>query len=48
MDAAFWHQRWQAGQIGFHQDAPTPLLLRHWPTLQVPAGGKVFVPLAGK
>ena len=48
MDPEFWHQRWQAGQIGFHQPAPTPLLLRHWPSLQVAPGGTVFVPLAGK
>ena len=48
MDPEFWHQRWQARQIGFHQDAPTPLLLRHWPALQVAPGATVFVPLAGK
>lgn len=48
MDPEFWHQRWQARQIGFHQDAPTPLLLRHWPALQVAPGSTVFVPLAGK
>lgn len=48
MDPDFWHQRWRDGQIGFHQDAPTPLLLKHWPSLGVPAGSRVFVPLAGK
>ena len=48
MHPDFWHQRWADSQIGFHQDAPTPLLLKHWPALGVPAGGKVFVPLAGK
>lgn len=48
MDPEFWHQRWQANQIGFHQAAPTPLLLRHWPALQVAPGSTVFVPLAGK
>ena len=48
MDPDFWHERWQAGQIGFHQDAPTPLLLKHWPTLGVSPGARVFVPLAGK
>jgi len=44
----FWHQRWHDNQIGFHQDKPTPLLLKHWPALGMPAGAKVFVPLAGK
>lgn len=48
MDAAFWHQRWSENRIGFHQSAPTPLLLKHWPTLGVPRGARVFVPLAGK
>ena len=48
MHQDFWHQRWQENRIGFHQDAPTPLLLKHWPALDVPAGAKVFVPLAGK
>ncbi len=48
MDAGFWHQRWQEGRIGFHQDVPTPLLVDHWPTLRLPARSRVFVPLAGK
>ena len=48
MKPDFWHQRWHDNQIGFHQSAPTPLLLEHWPALGVPAGAKVFVPLAGK
>ena len=48
MNPDFWRQRWQDNQIGFHQAAPTPLLLKHWPSLGVPAGAKVFVPLAGK
>ena len=48
MNPDFWHQRWHDNQIGFHQSAPTPLLLKHWPALGVPAGAKVFVPLAGK
>lgn len=48
MEAEFWHQRWHENQIGFHQDQPTPLLLKHWPTLGVQSGSRVFVPLAGK
>ena len=48
MQPEFWHQRWADNQIGFHQQAPTPLLLKHWPALGVPAGARVFVPLAGK
>ena len=48
MQPEFWQQRWQDNQIGFHQDRPTPLLLKHWPAIGVPTGAKVFVPLAGK
>lgn len=48
MDPDFWHQRWREGHIGFHQDAPTPLLLKHWRPLRLPVDSKVFVPLAGK
>ena len=48
MDAEFWQQRWREGQIGFHQERVTPLLEQHWDAVGVPAGGRVFVPLAGK
>ncbi|MFC5578598.1 thiopurine S-methyltransferase [Lysobacter niabensis] len=48
MDPDFWHQRWHDNQIGFHQDKPTPLLVKHWPAIGMPMGAKVFVPLAGK
>ena len=48
MDPTFWHQRWRDNQIGFHQDAPTPLLLAHWAAVGAPAGTRVFVPLCGK
>lgn len=48
MDAGYWKQRWDEGRTGWHQDQPTPLLLKHWPSLQVAPGACVFVPLAGK
>ena len=48
MDAEFWRQRWQDNQIGFHQDQPTPLMQKHWPSIGAPPGCRVFVPLAGK
>jgi thiopurine S-methyltransferase len=48
MDPSFWHARWQEGRIGFHQDRPTPLMLKYWPTLDLAPGAKVFVPLCGK
>lgn len=48
MQPDFWRQRWQDNQIGFHQNEPTTLMLKHWPTLDVAPGSRVFVPLAGK
>ena len=48
MQPDLWHDRWREGRIGFHQDKPTPLLLKHWPAMGIAAGAKVFVPLAGK
>lgn len=48
MHPEFWHQRWQEGRIGFHQSTPTPLLQKHWSSLQLARGSQVFVPLAGK
>jgi thiopurine S-methyltransferase len=48
MEPEFWHKRWHDRQIGFHQDKPTPLLLKHWPSLDIAPGSRVFVPLAGK
>ncbi len=48
MEHGFWQQRWQEGRIGFHQDEATPLLREYWPTLALPSGSRVFVPLAGK
>jgi thiopurine S-methyltransferase len=48
MDAEFWMQRWQEGQIGFHRTEVMPLLETHWAALQLPPGSRVLVPLAGK
>lgn len=48
MQPDFWHQRWQDKRTGFHQDRPTPLMLKHWPALALRPGSRVFVPLAGK
>jgi thiopurine S-methyltransferase len=49
MDHDFWHGRWARNDIhGFHGPLPNALLVAHFPTLAVPAGGRVFVPLCGK
>lgn len=48
MDAAFWHERWQQDQIGFHQPEINSHLQSFWGNLVVPAGSRIFVPLCGK
>ena len=48
MDHEFWHTRWQENRIGFHQPDTNPLLVRHWPAMQVSPGARVLVPLCGK
>lgn len=48
MDTSFWHQRWQSNEIPFHERAANPLLLRHFPSLALAKGSRVFVPLCGK
>jgi thiopurine S-methyltransferase len=44
----FWHERWQTGQIGFHQSAVHPFLARWWSRLELPPEARVYVPLCGK
>ncbi|WP_417415983.1 thiopurine S-methyltransferase [Hoeflea sp.] len=48
MDHNFWHDRWESGRIGFHAQAPNPLLTTHFPALSLTEGSRVFVPLCGK
>lgn len=48
MEPQFWHDRWGQNEIGFHEPAPNPLLVRYFDTLGVPAGGRIFLPLCGK
>ncbi|CAM3966789.1 Thiopurine S-methyltransferase [Pseudomonas reidholzensis] len=48
MQAAFWHNKWAANQIGFHQAEVNPYLQAHWPALGLAPGSRVLVPLCGK
>ena len=48
MHQDFWHERWQTGQVGFHQSTIPPLLERWWPSIGAPASARVYVPLCGK
>lgn len=47
-DDALWRQCWRDGDTAFHQAAINPLLQRHWPSLALPTGCAVFVPLCGR
>jgi thiopurine S-methyltransferase len=48
MDPDFWLQRWQENKIGFHLDEVNPLLITHFPRLQIAPPARVFVPMCGK
>ena len=48
MDPKFWLDRWQRGEIGFHQPEVNAALLEQWPRLACPPAARVFVPLCGK
>lgn len=48
MDSEYWAQRWHEGRTGWHQDRPTPLMLKHWPSLGIAPSARVLVPLAGR
>lgn len=48
MQPKFWRERWESGNIGFHQAAPNPLLDHAWQKLSLPRTARVFVPLCGK
>lgn len=48
MDTDYWHRKWQADDIGFHQADGNPLLHAYFKELCLPVGSRVFVPLCGK
>lgn len=48
MKADFWHERWESGRTGFHQDEANRYLVQYWDRLAVETPKKVFVPMCGK
>lgn len=48
MEPDFWHERWQANEIGFHEGRANDLLVRHLAALGLPPGARLFLPLCGK
>ncbi len=48
MEKEFWQEKWQADEIGFHQDQVHPLLKKHLFKIRAGENKRVFVPLCGK
>lgn len=48
MDPDFWHERWQADRIGFHESEGNSMLVTHFNKLSTSKGERIFVPLCGK
>ncbi len=48
MEKDFWLEKWQQGDIGFHQSEVNHYLQTYWQRLEVEAGALVFVPMSGK
>ncbi len=48
MKNAYWLDRWQRDDIGFHQNEINPYLPQYWQQLYLAPGSRVFVPLCGK
>lgn len=48
METSFWHQKWERGEIGFHQNEINPFLVEFFGTLNIAKGSRIFLPLCGK
>jgi thiopurine S-methyltransferase len=48
MLANFWHLKWERNEIGFHLPDANPLLVKHFPALNLKQGARIFLPLCGK
>lgn len=48
MQHAFWHDKWERGEIGFHQKDINAFLVRFADTAGLTEGKRVLVPLCGK
>lgn len=48
LEAAYWLNKWDRGEIGFHQSDFNHLMVRHFSAFGLDVGAHVFVPLCGK
>ena len=45
MEANYWRQRWERGEIGFHENQVNPALVEHFNRLNLAKGARLFLPL---
>ncbi len=48
MKANFWLQRWERGEISFHESHANPALVENLSSLDLEKGSRIFLPLCGK
>jgi thiopurine S-methyltransferase len=48
LESAFWHEKWEKGELDFHRPDVHPLLTQFWSRVVTQHDGNVFVPLCGK
>jgi thiopurine S-methyltransferase len=48
MEANYWRQRWERGEIGFHENQVNSALVEHLNRLNLAKGARLFLPLCGK
>lgn len=48
MEAQYWHQKWQRGDIAFHREEANPHLVAHLSKLNLAQASRVLLPLCGK
>lgn len=48
MEADYWHQKWERGDIRFHESEANQFLVKHFDKLNLAEGSRVFLPLCGK
>jgi len=48
MKTDFWLQRWERGEISFHEGEVNHFLVEHFTKLSLAKGSRVFLPLCGK
>lgn len=48
MEASFWHQKWERGEIAFHESEANQFIVEHFEKLNLPKDSRVFLPLCGK